>query len=50
MALVRNSSSAPEKIVQFQVAMPKPTTTSGGMSAIAMATPTTVPPRPRMRA
>ena len=49
-ALVRNSSSAPLNTVQLAVAIPKPTTASGGISAMAIATPTTVLPRPRISA
>ena len=46
--LVTNSSIAPENTVQLKVARPKPTTASGGISAVAMATPTIVPSRPRI--
>ena len=48
MKLVTNSSSAPENTVQFQVASPNPTTASGGISAVAIATPTIAPSRPRI--
>ena len=45
-----NSISAPWNTLQFQVARPKPTAASGGIKAVAMATPTMVPSRPRIMA
>ncbi len=44
--LVTNSINAPPNTAMFQVANPKPITASGGISAVAMATPTIVPSRP----
>ena len=48
--LVMNRPSAPPKTVQLNVARPKPTTASGGIKAVAIATPTIVPSRPRITA
>ena len=48
MKLVANSAKAPMPTGALRVAMPYPTTASGGISAVAMATPTIVSPRPRM--
>ena len=48
--LVMNRPSAPPKTVQLKVARPKPTTASGGIKAVAIATPTIVPSRPRITA
>ena len=42
--LVMNRNSAPPAMPAFNVAMPKPTTASGGIKAVAMATPTMVSP------
>ncbi len=46
--LVMYSINAPPKTVQLSVARPKPTAASGGIRAVAMATPTIVPSRPRI--
>ena len=48
--LVTNRPSAPANTGQLKVARPKPTTAIGGISAVAMATPTIVPSRPRITA
>ena len=46
--LVKKSRKAPPATVALSVATPKPTVASGGINAVAMATPTIVPAFPRI--
>lgn len=46
--LVKKSRKAPPATVALSVARPKPTVASGGISAVAIATPTIVPALPRI--